>query len=210
MKKRLKYSSLLLMAFALFFASCEKETEGISKVTEFAEFDMTGEEYYFMEKGTPYSEPGIKALEGGQEIPVTTDGTVDENTPGVYTLTYTATNSDGFSKSITRIVVVYDGDISSTDFSGDYFGGYYGDADMTVTREKDGLYWATDVFGYGPPNPIPGYIVDIGSGNLIVLETSSPFGPVWETPGTYTSDKLAYTLGIQGYGYIFTLEWDLQ
>ncbi|MCF8331177.1 MAG: DUF5011 domain-containing protein [Bacteroidales bacterium] len=210
MKKQLKYSSLLLLAFVLLFASCEKETEGISKVTKFAEFEMTGPEYYFLELGTAYSEPGVKAFEGGDEITVTTTGTVDETQTGVYTINYSATNSDGFSKSITRTVVVYDGDLTATDLSGNYFGGYYGDANMSVSKVKDGLYECTDVFGYGPPYPIPGKIVDIGQGNLIVLSTSSPFGPVLETPGTYSATKLEYTLGIQGYGYIFTLEWVLQ
>lgn len=210
MKKRLKYSSLLLFAFALLLMGCEKETEGISKVTKFAEFQMTGPEYLFIEKGTTFTEPGIKATEGGTEIPVTTTGSVDANTVGVYVLSYSATNSDGFSASTERTVIVYDGDLTATDFSGDYFGGYYGDANMTVTREKDGLYHCTDVFGYGPPYPIPGYIVDVGQGNLIVLGAPSPFGPVLETPGTYTSTKLEYTLGITGYGYIFACTWDLQ
>ncbi len=207
MKKLLKYSSILFLV-AIIFASCEKETEGISKVTEFPEFDMTDDEYYFIEVGTGFTEPGIKAFEGGTEVTVQTEGTVDDNTPGVYVLTYTATNSDGYSKSVTRTVIVYDGDITANDLSGDYFGGYYEDADMTVTKIKDGLYQATDVFGYGPPYPIPAKIVDIGSGNLVVLATSSPFGPGLQTPGTYTADKLIYTYGIEGYGYIFSLEWE--
>lgn len=210
MKRKLKYNSLLLLAIALIFAGCEKETEDISQVTEFAELEMQGREYFFLEKGTSYTEPGIKAYEAGQEIPVNTSGSVDETQTGVYYLTYSATNSDGFSKSVKRTVIVYDGDLTATDLSGTYDGGYYEKATMSVSKVKDGLYESTDVFGYGPPYPVPSKIVDLGQGNLVVLPTSSPFGPVLETPGTYTADKLSYTLGIEGYGYVFPLEWVLQ
>ncbi|MCF8219146.1 MAG: DUF5011 domain-containing protein [Bacteroidales bacterium] len=210
MKKRLKYSSLLLMAFALILIGCEKETEGISKVTKFAEFEMTGPEYYFLEKGTPFSEPGIKATEGGEEIPVTTEGSVDETTKGIYILSYSAKNSDGFEKTVTRIVIVYEGDLTATDLTGNYAGGYYGDATMSVSKVKDGLYQSTDVFGYGPPYEISGKIADLGNGDLIVLPTSSAFGPVLKSEGIYTSTTLEYTLGIEGYGYIFDTVWTKQ
>ena len=210
MKKQFKYSSLLVMAFALILIGCEKETEGISKVTKFAEFEMTGPEYYFLEKGTSYSEPGIKALESGDELPVDTAGSVDETTKGAYILTYTATNSDGFEKSVTRTVIVYDGNLTATDLTGSYTGGYYGDGSMTVTQIKDGLYESTDVFGYGPPYLTKGKIADLGNGDLVVLPTSSAFGAVLMSEGTYTADKLEYTLGIEGYGYIFDTVWNKQ
>ena len=212
MKSLLKNMLLLSFIVALSVSCDEDETEGLSKVTEFPEFEMTDAKYYFHEKGETYEEPGITAYEGGEEVPVETSGSVNSDEAGVYTIEYTATNSDGYSKSVKRYVIVHHGGIADNDLTGTYAGGYYGDGTMEMTKIKNGLYQSTDVFGYGPPYPTPGKIVDLGEdadgvSHLVVLPTSSAFGAVFKTPGTYTDQKLAYTLGIAGYGYIFAMEW---
>ncbi len=61
----------------------------------------------YMLNGVNYKEEGATVYQGGKEvsIPYTTSGNVDNNTPGVYKITYTATN-DGKSVSVDRTIEV--------------------------------------------------------------------------------------------------------
>src|SRR5689334_8129358 len=111
----MKQISLVLSIFALgLFTACNKNdinnTEdkvGISRVTRFAVITMNGEDVVTVPAGTVYNDPGATAVEGGVSTPVTTSNPVDVNTPGIYTVTYTAVNKDSFPASASRTVVVY-------------------------------------------------------------------------------------------------------
>tara|TARA_B100001173_G_scaffold18785_1_gene15061 strand:- start:29985 stop:34355 length:4371 start_codon:yes stop_codon:yes gene_type:complete len=62
-----------------------------------------------IEVGSVFTDPGATATDSsGDQVDVTVTGTVDVNTVGTYTLTYTATDSSGNSSSITRVVGVVD------------------------------------------------------------------------------------------------------
>jgi len=210
MKRLIKYILLISVVFA-FTTSCDEDsTEDISRITYYPEFEMTGDQYYFIDIGGTYEEPGIKAFSGEEELDVTIEGddAIDTDSSAIYTVTYTATNADGYDKSVERYVVVKDGDLTATDFpTGEFAGGYYGDGTMTVTQEKTGIYKSTDIFGYGDPYPTPGTYVDRGNGNLTVMPTSSAFGATLQSRGNYTSNQISYLYGISGYGYIFPVTW---
>ncbi len=107
----------IVFILTLFSTGCEKETEGISKITYFADFTMAGEDVIFHELGTPFDDPGATATESGQTLPVTisvtgtyfgyTGASVDVDHPDEYVVRYTAVNSDGFPGSTFRTVYVY-------------------------------------------------------------------------------------------------------
>jgi hypothetical protein len=127
MKKYLKYIGIAVLGMVLF--SCKKDsfnypegTVGVSKITTYAEFTLSGEDYVYVKKGDPYVEPGVAAKEGTADLTVTTTGLPDVNTAGVYTVTYSATNKDNFSATASRTVVVYstDATAAANDFSGNY------------------------------------------------------------------------------------------
>jgi hypothetical protein len=113
---------IILTAFVLCFASCKKETEGISKETSFPVLSRAGDEIIYLKKGEAFTDPGVTATEGDKDLEVKTSGTVDTNVAGVYTLTYSAINSDGYPGSTTRKVVVSDiaADAAANDLSGSY------------------------------------------------------------------------------------------
>lgn len=113
------YKSLAVLFFVtLSFVSCEKniDSDELSFITFYAEFVMEGDEVILVNQGEAYAEPGIKALENGEEIEVATSvvgtiqsysGTViDSDLPNEYVFTYSATNSDGFSATSGRTVWV--------------------------------------------------------------------------------------------------------
>src|SRR5689334_11893287 len=135
-------SILLFFGSVFILAACNKtnihNTEdqvGISRVTHFATFQMTGSKYMSIIQGTPFVEPGIKAFEGNTEIPVTTSGTVNSSQPGLYVLTYSATNKDSFVATTTRnVVVLASHEVPGTDLSGKY--NYIGSSTYTATVTK--------------------------------------------------------------------------
>lgn len=126
-----KYIAILgLGILGLTFSSCEKEpsfnypdgTVGSSKVTVYPVLALKGGARVLLTKGTAYTEAGLTAFEGTTALTPVTTGSVDVSKAGVYTITYSATNKDGFSASVTRKVVVYDTQASAAanDFSGTY------------------------------------------------------------------------------------------
>jgi hypothetical protein len=65
---------------------------------------LTGDNPYYVGKGTVYTDPGATS-DGGEVITVDTSNIV-MNTKGNYTVTYSATDSNGFLGTTTRTVVV--------------------------------------------------------------------------------------------------------
>ena len=70
----MKKINLILLGLAfLGFSACEKETtEGLSKVTNYPLFDVSGASTVYVEEGGSFTDPGVVATENGQEIEVTT------------------------------------------------------------------------------------------------------------------------------------------
>ncbi len=127
MKKYINY--LIIGVFSIAFASCQKDSfnypeghVGISKITVYPEITVTGAEIVAVAKGGTYTDPGVKATAGTATVPVVTTGLPNTGVAGVYTVTYTATNTDGFSATATRTVAVYatDAGAAANNFSGDY------------------------------------------------------------------------------------------
>ncbi len=106
--KKYKYS--LILIFALIFLSCEKETEGISRVTYYVDLTLKGNSVEFTQLGGSFNDPGWTAIQEGEDVSgdVNVTGSVDTNKIGLYTITYSAVNVDGFAKNVSRRVVVYD------------------------------------------------------------------------------------------------------
>lgn len=128
MKNCIKLITIFL--FGIILISCNKKddfnypvgTVGTSTITIYPILTLAGDTYVTVPKGSVYSEPGITAKEGDKDLTVTTTGSVNTSTAGVYTLVYSAVNKDGFSASTKRIVVVYSTDASAAanDLSGKY------------------------------------------------------------------------------------------
>ena len=104
------------MLLAALIVSCEKTTEGLSRITYFPEFTLSGSAESIVAIGSVFTDPGAIAKESGATIPVSVSvtskinsyngTTVDTNTPDVYYIKYSAVNSDGFSGNVFRQVTV--------------------------------------------------------------------------------------------------------
>lgn len=110
--KNLKMIYLFSLLLAVSFSACEKDYEDLYTVTNYADFEMQGDEVIFHTFGTPFTDPGVTATEAGADLPVETTisgdffgGTsFDPNVADRYVYTYSATNSDGYPGTTTRYV----------------------------------------------------------------------------------------------------------
>lgn len=124
MKNILKITFGCLCALAM-FTGCSELEDGKVKVTHYAVFELNGLDengVTIVPQGTDFTDPGVLCMEGTENITskVTVSSNVNTNELGVYNVTYSAVNVDGFSSSATRTVVVYDPSAPDTDFSGAY------------------------------------------------------------------------------------------
>lgn len=109
--KRIIYNFLLLCSLTVAFTACDDETsQDNSKVTYYPIVSLKGDTYATVPVGGTYEEAGCSAEIGGKDVSadVKVSGSVDTSKPGLYSLTYTAVNEDGFSASVSRTVAVYD------------------------------------------------------------------------------------------------------
>ena len=152
------------------------KTVGISKVTYYPNITLTGDPIIAVANGTAFTDPGVKATAGTTDVPVVTTGTVNTASDGVYTLTYTATNADGFSSNASRTVVVYTTapDAAANDLSGTYLRAATGET-STWTKIAPGVYTVQNPAG-----------ATVGE-NLIVVAIN-PFGFTISIPEQQASD----------------------
>ncbi len=116
------YIAVVLAAvmLALGFSACNDDDDiaPLSRVTYFPDFIMDGDPSYDIACGQDFTVPGVRVEEEGVEIPFETSisglffnktdgGTkVNLDIPDVYSVTYSATNKDGFPGSSARRVNV--------------------------------------------------------------------------------------------------------
>ena len=207
-----KFIPLFYSLLAVLFFACNKDeihnTEdqvGISRVTHFPVLTLNGDRYMTIEEGGTFTDPGIIATEGGAPITYTTDGSVNTGEVGVYDLTYTAVNKDGFPASLTRTVVIYSTESSAAgnDLSGTYI--RTNGVPSTWTKIAPGVYTVLNPGGATGVNltvvafnqtgnsiHIPDQTIGDGSTMTSAQEVYSP-GP----PATYTWQILNSGYGTQ-------------
>jgi hypothetical protein len=193
--KKIKILYIFIALLSVTLTGCdENDTAEVSSITSYPVFVMEGDEISsIVSSGSAYVDPGVTATENGEDIEVTVSGSVNPSVPGVYTLTYSASNSDGFNGNVTRTVVVTAEDVSGTDLSGDYKRNNVAtNPTNTVTRLASGYYQASN--GSGDGNNLAHRFVHTGGTSLLVPVQQSRFGRV---QGTGTITAVGYTISLQ-------------
>jgi uncharacterized repeat protein (TIGR02543 family) len=108
-----------------------------------------------VEQGSTWTDAGATA-DGGEAVSVS--GIVDTNTPGIYLVTYTATDTLGNTGTATRTVTVIELvilNVNATNGSVDYAANYQKGATATITATADSGYtftgWSGDATGADNP-----------------------------------------------------------
>ena len=206
---RLLKINLYILAASFVLLGCKKTEEihntetqvGHSRVTFFPTFTMEGEHYVSIVKGGSFTDPGVTAKEGANDLPVTVTGSVDVNTVGVYDIVYSATNKDNFSSSVTRTVAVLPTEEQSgVNIAGQYFYVANPSYIATITKLAMGFYLVDNVWG---GSTIPSYIFTTDGKNLTLpLNELSGFGQVQGTGTLDDQGNLNYTVDLLNYGLL--------
>lgn len=216
----MKKISFILLSLGSFLFSCNKEDihntadkVGISKVTHYATIVLNGSNVISLVKGDEFTDPGAKATAGDKDIPVVTSGSVDNNTVGLYVLTYTATNDDGFSSSATRTVVVIPSDeMPGVDLSGSYnavpVGSTPGPA--TISKAAAGVYYTTNCWGNSGA-VIPAYFICIDGSAITIPLQGSPYGKLQTSaPGTFSGGLITWSIELIDQGDLIRVKkWQM-
>lgn len=172
--------SLLFFCGLIGLWSCEKTTEGLTDVTYYVNFEMNGDDPMLVQVGSSFTDPGVVALEGEEDVTasVTINSDVNASQIGLYSVSYSAENADGFSSSVKRTVIVYDPAVT-TDASGNYTvdssvsyrnmngaqAPFKGDFSVSVELVAPGIFAVSDFLGgwydqgaaYGSTYAMKGY-----------------------------------------------------
>lgn len=198
--------SLILSIAVLAVTSCNKSSDfnyppgtvGISKIVYFPSVSIIGERLTIIPQGASYTDPGVTSILNGQAVTPTISGTVDPGTPGVYVITYTASNPQGFTASDWRTVVVIGSDVAGNDFSGTYLRAATG-VTSTWTKDSTGVYTVENPGGAGVGAGETVIAVNY-TGSMIAIpqQISVDYGEVSSSSETYNATALPIT-----YSWIF-------
>ena len=163
---------LSLLFISTFLVSCdENSTADVSRVTNYPNFTLLGDEVVYIQRGAVYADAGVIVTEGGTEIPyeISISGnyrggtTIDTDVVDVYNVVYSAVNQDGFAGSISRKVIVYEDSDLITSIAGLYKSTVVrsGSASAQYTNMEYVLVWKNANGTYSMSDGIGGYY-DIG------------------------------------------------
>ncbi|MDR3340912.1 MAG: DUF5012 domain-containing protein [Candidatus Symbiothrix sp.] len=157
------FYSLFLVCSLIAFAGCHEITsEDPSKITYYVSFELQGDRTMFVKVGDTFTDPGVIATEGDLDVSagVKITGSVNTGEIGLYNITYSAVNVDGFSASAARTVFVYNPAVT-TDVAGAYtvasgthrlafsngaqvaYSGY----PVRISKVAPGIFYVSDFFG---------------------------------------------------------------
>ncbi len=123
--KKLYFFALAAFVAMMGLTACGDDNDQLtdSRLTHYVVLELQGNSTEEVILGSSYTDAGCKGTLDGVDVSsqIKVDGLdeIDVNTPGLYYITYTATNADGFPSSVTRTVAVFDPTVTA-DISGKY------------------------------------------------------------------------------------------
>ena len=175
-----KYILLIAIVIGIVFNACKKEdTDNVSKVAKVSYPLITlkgpaADSIVFVTIGGTYSDAGATLTDDitGANSDLTGNvGEIDFSTPGVYYVNFSASNSNGFETSKSRVIVVYDPAIAQEDYTGTY--AQANGRIVSVDKVADRIFACDDLYGTFSI-PIPLYFVDFGTGLYIPQQLIDP------------------------------------
>ena len=193
MKNRILFIAML--AFAAFVnISCDDEsTEGMTRITYYAQLSLEGDKTLYVDKGAEFVDPGYSAIMEGEDVTDMVEVSSNVNTAksGVYSISYSIVNNDGFYSTASRTVIVTDpndpveGLYETDPESYRIYGGetpYGASFDILILNNGDGTYSVDDLLGgwycqragYGTDYAMEGTISVDADGNITLINSYVP------------------------------------
>lgn len=198
--KKLSFIGVFAMIFAV--TSCSDNEPAItSRTTNYAVFEY--ESTVVVPVGGTFTPTAI-AREDGAEIPVKNSGAVNTAAVGIYTVTYSATNADGFDATAVQTVIVHDPSIVGTDVSGTVRdkGNNSRTATISLVPGTTSIFYSTD-FGFAGLFPI---YFQMNGNTISAIPQTYPLAQSSVVLG-YNAGTREFTVGIQPAGFSYTFEY---
>ena len=207
---KMRFSSFILVFIIVGIFSCNKYnfnypagTVAGSTIVYFPIISTNGPHtlYLTAASGATYTDSGATATLNGATAKYTTTGTVDPTTPGVYNLTYSTSNAQGFSATDWRTVVVIGTDVAGNDYSGTYTRTSNG-VTSTWTKTAPGIYTVENPGGATSGVGLTVIAVNYtGSDIAIPMQISPDFGTVSSQNAQETVPGTSYQWSFIAGGY---------
>jgi len=186
MAKNIILSFSLVLSVIIGLSSCDNETtDGLTSITYYATLEMQGEDTVYVSLGDDYEDAGCTAVMQGEDVSdqIVTVSNVDTNTGGEYSVTYSVTNEDGFSSSVSRVVFVFD---TTTSVISNSFYTVQDGTSRTYTDSDTGESTTTEFSGYSiliyQTSPGVFYISDFLGG---YYDKYKDYGSAYAMTGTF-------------------------
>lgn len=216
-----------MLAFAAFITtSCDDEsTEGMTRITYYAQLTLEGDKTLCVDKGSEFVDPGYSAVMEGEDVTDMVEVFSNVNTAksGVYSISYSIVNNDGFYSTASRTVIVTDPNdpvegLYATDPASYRLYGtpteYGASFDILILNNGDGTYSVDDLLagwycqraGYGTAYAMEGVISVDADGNITMLDS---YVPGWGdkatgmTDGKFTDGTITWNLEYTDYPFYF-------
>lgn len=199
-----KYILWLLLAPALFMAGCKKETtDNVSATAKvsFPEITLNGPALAISATGANYVDAGAKLKDDITGVitdiqPTSSD--VNTAVPGLYNVTFTAANANGFETSVTRLVAV-PGVSGAVNREGNYLRTATGVL-CFITKLADGLYEVKNPAGFsGSANTIV-YMVETAPNVYSCPPQPTDFGSMSVINISFTATGVTWNVVNPGFG----------
>ncbi len=143
---------ILAAALTLLAVSCKKESAGVTRITYYPTITLKGDNPLVIKKGGSFTDPGFEAEMNGEDVAsqvkVNASG-VDTSTPGIYSVSYSMVNADGFTSTVTRDVYVTNPGGIDNVYVGECWMGsrHYNGFPIVISLYQDGVYLIDDLCG---------------------------------------------------------------
>jgi len=195
--KELKYILYAFTALALLlFNGCAEDVPGTEVIVSYPELILNGDNLVTVYTGETYEDPGAAASFGPEDVTdrIEVSGSVDENTPGVYVLTYRVSVENEIgemsTQTSTRHVLVADEQIEDIDLSGTWVGAGFATTpspQQISALNAPGWYSIPDVLSSG--NGINVFFAFTGS-SIVIPDQPTSFGNVNTTSSGTTANYI--------------------
>ena len=221
---------LFMISGSVLFLSCEKEYEDhITKVTPAPVMELIGGDPIVLYQGTPYTDPGIHAMEIiGEDTTELTYEVINEvfvDVPGTYRLYYKVVNSENIPFYISRRVNIvnftgYDVfEFPSGTYDGIRINRNLG-GPVQINKLAPGVYQISDLFGgyyefgagYGSEYAAPAILVISADGTVRSELGAAPWGEVVGSNFTYdpVNKIILYKVTIPSASFSFDVKLTLK
>jgi hypothetical protein len=202
--KRINKFSILIALPLLVMIGCKKDTtDTVSRTVKvsYPEITLNGSEIVIVAVGASYTDAGAKLkddITGAISDIQPSSANVNTATPGLYLVTYSASNSNGFETTATRLVAVTSVN-NPIDRTGTYLRTATG-VNCFITRIAPGVYKLQNPPGFaGSPNTII-YMVETAPNVYTAPSQPTDFGNMAVININFTATGVTWNIVNPGFG----------